>query len=155
MLEPRNQQTLPRVLRKRAERQANKAWIVTDQRSFTYGEMNRQSDRLARCLAKARELAYLGEFIGAEEALRIGLVNRVVAGADLPATVGALARRIASRAPIAVQLHKIMLDRGQEESLDTMLNFETEALVQTAMTRDNLEGTRAFFEKREPRFTGE
>jgi len=52
-------------------------------------------------------------------------------------------------------LHKVMLDRGQEASLDTMLNFETEALVQTAMTRDNLEGTRAFFEKREPKFTGE
>ncbi len=106
-------------------------------------------------LAKARELAYLGEFIGAEEALRIGLVNRVVAGAELSASVEALARRIASRAPVAVQLHKVMLDRGQEASLDTMLNFETEALVQTAMTRDNLEGTRTFFEKREPKFTGE
>lgn len=55
MLEPRNQQTLPRVLRKRAERQANKAWIVTDQGSFTYGEMDRQSDRLARGLARARD----------------------------------------------------------------------------------------------------
>ena len=44
---------------------------------------------------------------------------------------------------------------GREVSLDTMLNFETEALVQTAMTRDKLEGTRAFVEKREPKFTGE
>lgn len=106
-------------------------------------------------LAKARELAYLGEFIGAEEALRIGLVNRLVPADELPAAAEALARRIASRAPVAVQLHKVMLDRGQEASLDAMLNFETEALVQTAMTRDNLEGTRAFFEKREPEFTGE
>jgi enoyl-CoA hydratase len=106
-------------------------------------------------LARARELAYLGEFIGAEEAHRIGLVNRVVPNEELAATAEALARRIASRAPVAVQLHKVMLDRGQEASLDVMLNFETEALVQTAMTRDNLEGTKAFFEKREPEFTGE
>ena len=44
-----------------------------------------------------------------------------------------------------------MIDCALEGSLD----FETEALVETAMTRDNLEGARAFFEKREPRFTGE
>lgn len=106
-------------------------------------------------LAKARELAYLGEFIGAREALRIGLVNRVVPNADLRAETEALARRIASRAPVAVQLHKVMIDRGQESSLEAMLHFETEALVQTAMTKDNLEGTNAFFEKREPDFTGE
>ncbi|MFZ0487547.1 MAG: enoyl-CoA hydratase-related protein, partial [Arenicellales bacterium] len=68
---------------------------------------------------------------------------------------GKLAARIASRAPVAVQLHKVMMDAAQESSLDAALNFETEALVQTAMTRDNLEGTNAFFEKREPRFKGE
>jgi len=51
MLEPRHEQTLPQVLRKRAERHGDKAWIVTDRRSFTYGEMDRQSDRLARGLA--------------------------------------------------------------------------------------------------------
>ena len=65
------------------------------------------------------------------------------------------AERIASRAPVAVQLHKAMIDAALEGSLEGALHFETEALVQTAMTRDNLEGTRAFFEKREPRFTGE
>jgi enoyl-CoA hydratase/carnithine racemase len=66
-----------------------------------------------------------------------------------------LARRIASRAPVAVQLHKAMLDRALESSLEAMLSFETECLVQTAMTKDNLEGTNAFFEKREPQFCGE
>ncbi len=55
---------------------------------------------------------------------------------------------------VADQLHKVVLDRGREASLDTMLNFEIECLVQTAMSRDNLEGIRAFFEKREPNFTG-
>ena len=106
-------------------------------------------------LAKARELAYTGDLIEAEEAQRIGLVNRVVPEAGLLTEAEALARRIASRAPVAVQLHKVMLDKGQEASLDTMLNMETEALVMTAMTKDNIEGTRAFFEKREPRFTGD
>lgn len=106
-------------------------------------------------LAKARELAYTGEFINAKEAERLGLVNKIVAeGQERPAAE-ALAKRIASRAPVAVQLHKAMLDAAQESSLESILNFETEALVQTAMTRDNLEGTKAFFEKREPEFTGE
>ena len=49
----------------------------------------------------------------------------------------------------------MMLDRGLDSSLETMLAMETEALVQTAMTKDNLEGTNAYFEKREPRFTGD
>lgn len=106
-------------------------------------------------LAKARELAYTGEFIGAEEAYRLGLVNRIAEGADVRKEAERLARRIASRAPVAVQLHKVMLDAAQSSSLDGALNFETEGLVMTAMTKDNLEGTRAFFEKREPKFTGE
>jgi enoyl-CoA hydratase len=106
-------------------------------------------------LARARELAYTGEFIDAEEAYRIGLVNRLVDPGEERNESGKLAARIASRAPVAVQLHKVMMDAAQESSLDAALNFETEALVQTAMTRDNLEGTNAFFEKREPRFKGE
>lgn len=106
-------------------------------------------------LAKARELAYTGEFINAEEAYRIGLVNRLVDPGEERVEAEKLARRIASRAPIAVQLHKTMLDAAQDSSLDVALNFETEALVQTAMTRDNLEGTNAFFQKRKPEFKGE
>lgn len=106
-------------------------------------------------LAKAREMAYTGEFIDAQEAYRIGLVNRVVPAGQERIEAERLARRIASRAPVAVQLHKTMLDRSLESSLEAMLSFETECLVQTAMTKDNLEGTNAYFEKREPNFTGE
>jgi enoyl-CoA hydratase len=82
-------------------------------------------------------------------------VNRIVPGGQERSEAEKLARRIASRAPVAIQLHKTMLDRSLEASLETMLSFETEALVQTALTKDNLEGTSAYFEKREPRFTGE
>ena len=106
-------------------------------------------------LAKARELAYTGEFISADEAYRLGLVNQVCKPGAERVEAEKLAQRIASRAPIAVQLHKVMIDVAQESSLESALNFETECLVQTAMTKDNLEGTRAFFEKREPKFTGE
>ena len=106
-------------------------------------------------LAKARELAYTGELIDAAEAHRIGLVNRMVPDGTERDAAAALAERIASRAPVAVQLHKAMIDAALEGSLEGALHFETEALVQTAMTRDNLEGARAFFEKREPKFTGE
>ena len=101
-----------------------------------------------------RELAYTGEFIGAAEAHRLGLVNRVVPAGQHRAEAETLARRIASRAPVAVQLHKAMIDRGLESSLESALNAETEALVTSVMTKDNLEGTKAFFEKREPKFQG-
>jgi enoyl-CoA hydratase len=106
-------------------------------------------------LAKARELAYTGEFIDAVEAHRLGLVNRICKESELRPAAGALADRIASRAPVAVQLHKVMIDAALNSSLEAALAFETEALVMTAMTKDNLEGARAFFEKREPRFKGE
>ncbi|MGH6720043.1 MAG: enoyl-CoA hydratase/isomerase family protein [Alphaproteobacteria bacterium] len=105
-------------------------------------------------LARARELAYTGEFIDAKEALAIGLVNRVVPDAEVRAQAEALARRIASRAPLAVQLHKTMIDRGLESSLEAMLNFETEALVVAALSDDHREGVTAFFARREPNFRG-
>ena len=105
-------------------------------------------------LARAREMAYTGELIDANEALAMGLVNRVVPEDRLRDEAEALARRIASRAPLAVQLHKTMIDRGLESSLETMLAFETEALVMTAVTDDHAEGANAFFEKREPEFKG-
>ncbi len=105
-------------------------------------------------LARAREMAFTGEFIDARRAEAIGLVNKVVPAGAERSEAEKLARRIASRAPLAVQLHKTMLDRGQEASLETMLNFETEALVVTAMSDDHREGVAAFFEKREPNFKG-
>jgi enoyl-CoA hydratase len=105
-------------------------------------------------IAKARELAYTGEFITAEEAYRIGLVNRLVPLLELRAEARKLAERIATRAPLAVQLHKVMLDRGLEASLETMLHFETECMIHANLSRDCTEGTRAWLERRTPQFTG-
>ncbi|MGF7159150.1 enoyl-CoA hydratase/carnithine racemase [Rhodoligotrophos appendicifer] len=105
-------------------------------------------------LAKARELAYTGEFIDGEEAHRIGLVNRLAAEGEVRAEAAKLAQQIASRAPIAVQAHKVMLDRGMEASLEVMLHFETECMIQSNLSKDSLEGTSAWLEKRQPNFTG-
>jgi enoyl-CoA hydratase len=105
-------------------------------------------------IAKARELAYTGEFISAEEAYRIGLVNRLAREENLREDAQALADRIATRAPMAVQLHKVMLDRGLEASLETMLHFETECMIHANLSKDCTEGTRAWLEGREPIFTG-
>jgi len=105
-------------------------------------------------IAKARELAYTGEFITAAEAYRIGLVNRLVPAPALRSEARKLAERIATRAPLAVQLHKVMLDRGLEASLETMLHFETECMIHANLSRDCTEGTRAWLERRTPHFTG-
>jgi enoyl-CoA hydratase/carnithine racemase len=105
-------------------------------------------------IAKARELAYTGEFITAEEAHRLGLVNRLVDDGALRSEAQRLAERIAGRAPLAVQLHKVMLDRGLEASLETMLHFETECMIHANLSRDCTEGTKAWLEGRDPEFTG-
>jgi enoyl-CoA hydratase/carnithine racemase len=105
-------------------------------------------------LAKARELAYTGEFILAQEAYRLGAISRVVPKGEVRQAAEELGRRIASRAPIAVTLHKRMLDRGLESPLETCLVSETEMLLATARTLDHKEGARAFLEKREPKFIG-
>lgn len=103
-------------------------------------------------IAKARELAYTGEFITAEEAHRIGLVNRLARPGAVREEALKLAERIASRAPLAVQMHKVMLDRGLEASLETMLHFETECMIQSNLSHDSVEGTQAWLEKRTPKF---
>ncbi len=53
---------------------------------------------------------------------------------------------------MAVQLHKVMLDRGLEASLEAMLHFETECMIQSNLSPDSIEGTTAFLEKRQPNF---
>lgn len=105
-------------------------------------------------LARAKELAFTGDFIDAREAHRIGLVNRVVPDAAVLDEALALARKVASRAPLAVEYHKQALNLGAESDLETALAFEAEAIVLAVASEDHREGARAFFEKREPKFKG-
>lgn len=105
-------------------------------------------------LRKAMELALLADTVRAEEALRLGLVNRVVPRAELAEEGRRLARRLAEAAPLAVQGIKRLVCDSLGRSLDEQLAAEEEAFVRGAGTRDFREALAAFFEKRVPRFEG-
>jgi enoyl-CoA hydratase len=112
--------------------------------------------RLARLVGRGRALELLlsGNMIDADEAARIGLVNRVVPAAELEATTRALAARIAAGPPGAIGLAKALLNRSATVDLSTSLGFEAYAQAQSITTDDHAEGVRAFLEKRSPKFTG-
>jgi enoyl-CoA hydratase/carnithine racemase len=105
-------------------------------------------------LGRALELILSGERIGAEEAYRIGLVNRIHPGERLVEEALALAGRMASRAPLAVQAAKSVVVRSLGRPLEDGLRLESYSFYQLKDTEDLAEGTRAFAEKREPRFRG-
>ena len=80
-------------------------------------------------LGKAKELVFTGDFIDAGEALRIGLVNKVVAREDLMDEAMAMARKIGERSPLALRLSRIAIDRGMEASFDQIMELEASHLV--------------------------
>ncbi len=104
--------------------------------------------------SKAKELMMLGDPVTAEEALRIGLVNRVVPADQLESTVLDLARRLAAKPQRSVRMIKSIVDRGYGLPLDTVLEWEAEAQDICGHTEDFREGTTAFLEKRKPEFKG-
>ncbi len=105
-------------------------------------------------LAKAKELVFSADIIDAAEALRIGLVNRVVPAAELEATTRALAARIAAGPPGTLALAKSLLNRGTTTELAAALELEAFAQGQAIASEDHAEGVRAFLEKRPPKFLG-
>ncbi|NPV26487.1 MAG: enoyl-CoA hydratase/isomerase family protein [Firmicutes bacterium] len=105
-------------------------------------------------LAKAKELILTGEIIDAAEALRIGLVNKVVPAGELMVTVQETAKRIMSKGPVAVRMVKRVMRLGTEVDLRTALNIEILGQAVIFGTEDRLEGLDAFLEKRSPRFQG-
>ncbi len=105
-------------------------------------------------VGRARQLCMSGEIIGAEEALRIGLVDAVVPHPELMAAARKLAATIATKAPLAIAAIKRTILRGQDVALATANELEATAFASLFGTDDQREGMRAFLEKRPPRFEG-
>ena len=104
------------------------------------------TQRLPRVVgaAKAKELIFTGARLKADEALAIGLVNRVVPAAELMVQALALARSIAAKPPLAVRLAKQAIDKGMQTDTQTALAFELYAAAILFDTEDRKEGMRAF-----------
>ncbi len=105
-------------------------------------------------LARAKEMILTARRITAEDALAIGLVNRVVPGDRLLAACRALAAEIAQNGPIAVQQAKFAVSKGMDASLEVGLGIESVAYWHCIPTEDRLEGLKAFKEKRKPVYKG-
>lgn len=105
-------------------------------------------------LAKARELVFLGERINGEEAVRIGLANRALPDEGFLEAAREFAGRIASKAPLSMQLAKKQLNTAAESTLDAALTAELEGMMFVGTTQDWQEGIDAFAEKRSPIFKG-
>jgi enoyl-CoA hydratase len=114
------------------------------------------SQRLARLCGKgvAQELCLTGEMIGAEEALRIGLVNHIYEPAELLAAAEAMAKKIIANAPLAVKYTMEAIERGMEMGQEEGLFLEATLFGLVCTTEDMREGTKAFLEKRPGQFKG-
>jgi 2-(1,2-epoxy-1,2-dihydrophenyl)acetyl-CoA isomerase len=105
-------------------------------------------------LQKAKELVFFGDDLGAEEAARIGLVNRVVEREQLEQTAGDLARRLAAGPTKAISLAKWMLNNSLDSDRRTAFDAESWAQEIVSSTADAGEGIRSFVERRDPQFRG-
>ena len=105
-------------------------------------------------LAKAKELVFFGDDLSADDALRIGLINKVVPADGLSAAAREWAERLASGPTYAIGMSKRLLNRSLESDLETAL--DEEAMVQSLVTQseDTKEGMLAFAERRQPKFQG-
>jgi 2-(1,2-epoxy-1,2-dihydrophenyl)acetyl-CoA isomerase len=104
--------------------------------------------------AKARELYYTAEIVDAQQALGLGLVNRVVPDARLEGETMALAQRIARGPRVALRYMKRNMNAAETGTLKELLDLEAWHHTRTGMTDDHREAARAFVDKREPTFKG-
>ena len=114
------------------------------------------TQRLPRLIgsAKAKEIIFTGDPIGAEEALSLGLVTKVVPKERLLEEANTFAWRLASLPRLAMEASKMLINKSRETDLQSGLELEARCLGTLALTHDLKEGTLAFLEKRRPNFTG-
>ena len=114
------------------------------------------TQRLTRLVGKGRamELILTGEMIDAQEALRIGLVNKVVPAAELMEEARALAKKLAAKPPLALRAAKDAVDYGADMSLAAALEFENRLFAIVSGSADAAEGVAGFLEKRKPEWQG-
>ncbi len=114
------------------------------------------TQRLQRLIGacRAKELIFTGDIIRAEEADRIGLVNRVVPMDDLMPTAKELAKKIATKSAAALKLAKQAVNYGMQSTLESGLKYEYEMYALALTLEDKAEGVNAFLEKRAPKFVG-
>lgn len=112
------------------------------------------TQRLPRIVGegKAKELIYTCDMVKADEALRIGLVNKVVPLESLMEEAKAMANKIIANAPIAVKLCKDAINRGTQVDMDKAIVIEAEDFGKCFLSEDQKEGMNAFMERREKNF---
>lgn len=112
--------------------------------------------RLVRLVgvARAKDLAFAARTLDAAEALRLGLVQRVIPAGELLAATHAYAAELAQGATVALGLTKRLLDLAPHSSLEAMTEHEIGAVIQAIATTDHAEALRAFAERRPAKFTG-
>ncbi|NNG66485.1 short-chain-enoyl-CoA hydratase [Caldanaerobacter subterraneus] len=114
------------------------------------------TQRLPRIVgvSKAKELIYTGDMIDAEEALRIGLISKVVEQDKLLEEAYGIAKKIMSKGLVAVSLAKEAINKSLEVDIDSGMEYEANAFALCFGTQDQKEGMAAFLEKRAPKFEG-
>jgi len=114
------------------------------------------TQRLSRLVGKGKalEMILTGEMIDAKEALRIGLVNRVVPEEQLMKVTMGMAQEMASKGPVALRYAKEAIYKGMDMTLEQGLHLEADLYLLLHTSKDRSEGIQAFREKRTPKFEG-
>lgn len=114
------------------------------------------TQRLARNVGRnaAKEWILTGDMYSADDAMRIGFVNRVVDDDKLMKTAMKMARKVGSNSPVAVAAAKKAINNGLQMALNQALDYEASLFANLFDTKDQVEGTTAFLEKRSPEFEG-
>ena len=114
------------------------------------------TQRLPRMIGvcRAKELIFTSDIITAEEAFKLGMINRVVPEDQLMPTAKEMAKKIATKSPAALKLAKQAINYGMQTSLESGLKYEYELYSLSLGLEDKAEGVNAFLEKRAPKFVG-